>query len=205
MMTQEANYLSDARRIWDQEAATFDAEPDHGLRDPAVKAAWRQLLSQWLPPSPGYVLDLGCGTGSLSVLAAELGHTVVGVDCSPAMIELAQAKAVAHDLPITYQVMDAARPMITSASFGAIICRHLLWTLPDPSSVLERWQGLLLPTGRLLLIEGFWQTGAGLHMAEIFNLLPHGLSVVETVNLSPLSVLWGKSVNDERYAILLAR
>lgn len=202
---QEANYLSDARRIWDQEAATFDREPDHGLRDPAVKAAWRQLLSQWLPPSPGSVLDLGCGTGSMSVLAAELGHTVVGVDCSPAMIELAQAKAVAHDLPITYQVMDAARPVIAPASFGAILCRHLLWTLSEPSSVLERWKGLLLPSGRLLLIEGFWQTGAGLHMAELIDQLPSGLSVVETVNLSPLSILWGKPVNDERYAILLAR
>lgn len=202
---QEANYLSDARRIWDQEAATFDTEPDHGLRDPAVKAAWRQLLSQWLPPSPSYVLDLGCGTGSMSVLAAELGHTVVGVDCSPAMIELAQAKAVAHDLPITYQVMDAAKPVIPPASFEAILCRHLLWTLPEPSSVLERWKDLLQPSGRLLLIEGFWQTGAGLHMAELIDQLPSGLSVVETVNLSPLSILWGKPVNDERYAILLAR
>jgi len=204
-MTQEANYLSDARSAWDCAAATFDTEPDHGLRDLAVKAAWRQLLSQWLPPSPGSVLDLGCGTGSLSVLAAELGHTVVGVDCSPAMIELAQAKAAAHDLPMTYQVMDAAKPTMGQAHFDALICRHLLWALPDPPTVLERWKSLLTPAGRLLLIEGFWVTGGGLKMAEIINMLPKGLSVIETVNLSPLSVLWGKPVNDERYAILLAR
>ena len=202
---QHTNYLTNARTVWDREAVTFDAEPDHGLRDPAVKAAWRQLLAQWLPPSLGHVLDLGCGTGSLSVLAAELGHTVMGIDCSPAMIERAQAKAAALELPITFYIMDAARPAVRAASFEAVICRHLLWALPDPAAVLERWKGLLPPAGRMILIEGFWVTGGGLKMAEIINLLPKGLAVIETVNLSPLSILWGKSVNDERYAILLAR
>lgn len=199
------NYLTNVRTIWDREAATFDAEPDHGLRDPVVKAAWRQLLAQWLPPTPGHVLDLGCGTGSMSVLAAELGHTVMGIDCSPAMIERAQAKATLHDLTITFQVMDAANPTITPTHVDALICRHLLWALPEPATVLAHWQKLLKPAGRLLLIEGFWFTGGGLKMTEVLGLLPPELGVIETVNLSPLSILWGKVVSDERYAVLLAR
>ncbi|MCE7981325.1 MAG: class I SAM-dependent methyltransferase [Caldilinea sp. CFX5] len=201
----ETNYLTNARTIWDREAATFDAEPDHGLGDPVVKAAWRQLLAQWLPSLPGHVLDLGCGTGSLSLLAAELGHIVMGIDCSPAMIERAQAKAAAYDLAITFHVMDAAKPVIQEESFDAVMCRHLLWTLPEPPAALQQWKNLLTPAGRMLLVEGFWATGGGLKMAEIINMLPKGLSVIETVNLSPLSILWGKTVNDERYAILLAR
>jgi 2-polyprenyl-3-methyl-5-hydroxy-6-metoxy-1,4-benzoquinol methylase len=202
---QDTNYLTNARTVWDREAATFDMEPDHGLRDPAVKAAWRQLLAQWLPPSLGHVLDLGCGTGSLSLLAAELGHTVMGIDCSPTMIERAQAKAMSHDLTITFQVMDAANPTIMPTHVDALICRHLLWALPEPATVLAHWQKLLKPAGRLLLIEGFWLTGGGLKMTEVIDLLPPELGVIETVNLSPLSVLWGKVVNDERYAIFLAR
>lgn len=202
---QEATYLTNARTTWDQAAAAFDAEPDHGLRDPAVKAAWRQLLAQWLPPTPGRVLDVGCGTGSLSLLAAELGHIVTGIDCSPAMIDLAQAKATAHDLPIVFQIMDAARPTLAAAPFAAVMCRHLLWTLPEPAAVLERWKKLLAASGRMLLIEGFWLTGAGLKMTEIISLLPNELAVIETINLSPLSALWGKPVTDERYAILLTR
>ena len=36
-MTAEAAY-------WDSQAPTFDDQPDHGLRDPHVRDAWRQLL-----------------------------------------------------------------------------------------------------------------------------------------------------------------
>ncbi|RRR69765.1 SAM-dependent methyltransferase, partial [Streptomyces sp. RP5T] len=32
---------------WDAEAASFDEEPDHGLRDPAVRAAWAERLRAW--------------------------------------------------------------------------------------------------------------------------------------------------------------
>lgn len=202
---EEASYVVDARTVWDQSAATFDTEPDHGLRDPVVKAAWQQLLAQWLPPHPCRVLDLGCGTGSMSVLAAALGHTVLGIDCSPAMIELAQAKAAAQGLSIAFQVMDAAKPTLAPQQFEVVMCRHLLWALPEPAAVLARWQHLLTAAGRMLLIEGCWMTGAGLKMREIVAMLPSGLSVIETINLSPLTALWGKSVTDERYAILLAR
>ena len=41
----------------------------------------------------GRILDLGCGTGSLAVLLAQSGHTVHGVDGSPAMIRRAREKA----------------------------------------------------------------------------------------------------------------
>ena len=66
----------DARRFWDAEAATFDDEPDRGLRDPVVREAWRELLVELLPPVPAEVVDLGCGTGSLAVLLAEAGYRV---------------------------------------------------------------------------------------------------------------------------------
>jgi precorrin-6B methylase 2 len=51
---------------WDAEAARFDEEPDHGLRDPEVRACWRTLLLSALPPAPARVADLGAGTGSIT-------------------------------------------------------------------------------------------------------------------------------------------
>ena len=78
--------LQSARERWDAEAANFDDEPDHGLRDPQIRNAWLTLLQGWLPRKPAVILDIGCGTGTLSTLIAEQGHTVTGIDLSPAMI-----------------------------------------------------------------------------------------------------------------------
>ncbi|MCD6641181.1 MAG: class I SAM-dependent methyltransferase, partial [Nocardioides sp.] len=54
--------------LWDAEAPDFDEPADHGLRDPDVRRAWRDLLLGVLPAALGRVADLGCGTGTLSVL-----------------------------------------------------------------------------------------------------------------------------------------
>ena len=74
------------RDFWDKEAATFDEDPDHGLWNPIVRAAWTNRLAAWLPAPPRDVLDIGCGTGSLSVVLTSLGYEVLGVDWSSAMV-----------------------------------------------------------------------------------------------------------------------
>ena len=51
---------SDEIRMWDGEAAAFDEPADHGLRDPAVRSAWRDLLLGVLPAAPARIADLGC-------------------------------------------------------------------------------------------------------------------------------------------------
>lgn len=86
------------KAYWDEQAERFDEEPDHGLRDRNVRRAWRELLLPLLssrPDSAGGldVADLGCGTGTLSVLLAEHGHRVVGVDLSDSMVAAATEKA----------------------------------------------------------------------------------------------------------------
>ena len=197
--------LRDTQALWDRAAATFDEEPDHGLRDPAVRHAWTALLAGWLPPSPAVILDVGCGTGSLSVLMAGLGHAVTGIDLSPAMIAQARAKAATAGQTIKFEVMEAAEPQLTPGAFDVVVCRHLLWALAEPADVLRRWAALLRPTGRLILIEGRWGTGAGLAASQILNALPPGLHPDSVVNLSQQPQLWGRRVADERYAIVASR
>ena len=63
-MTEKGSFCKEPQ-FWDQEAASFDNQPDHGLGDPVVRDAWRGLLEEWLSLTQAKVLDIGCGTGSL--------------------------------------------------------------------------------------------------------------------------------------------
>ena len=193
--------LKQLRELWDREAADFDDAPDHGLRDPIVRHAWTARLTDWLPSSPARVLDIGCGTGSLSVIIAALGHNVTGIDLSPAMITQAEAKAADWNFEVVFEVMDAAYPQFAPQQFDVIVCRHLLWALPEPAQALRRWVDLLTPGGRLVLIEGYWHTGAGLHSYEVLAALPASLTRVSVHNLRPQPELWGGDITDERYAV----
>ena len=190
------------RQYWDDAASTFDYEPDHGLSDPFVLEAWKSMLRIWLPSAHSTVLDAGCGTGSLSVVLAALGHKVTGIDLSPAMINFAKAKATSKGLGVEFHIMDAAFPGLAPRQFNAVICRHLLWTLPEPDQVLLRWTELLKQKGRFILVEGYWGTGAGLHANDVIKMLPSSFGNVKVEDLSDKPDFWGKSVSDERYAII---
>jgi 2-polyprenyl-3-methyl-5-hydroxy-6-metoxy-1,4-benzoquinol methylase len=194
--------LQESQQYWDDLASTFDNEPDHGLRDTLIRETWTEFLKTWLPQTSATILDIGCGTGSLSIVLAGLGHRVTGIDLSPAMISHAQVKTVTHGFQVDFHVMDAAFPQLSNQQFDVIICRHLLWTLPGPEQVLQRWAEFLKPKGRLILIEGFWTTGAGLHAQEIIKMLSSSFINVLNQNLSDNPNFWGSSVTDERYAII---
>ncbi|MFD5950966.1 class I SAM-dependent methyltransferase [Streptomyces collinus] len=187
---------------WDAEAASFDEEPDHGLRDPEVRRAWAGRLRDWLPARAGDVLDLGCGTGSLSLLASEQGHRVTGVDLSAAMVTLAREKLAGRDA--VFLVGDAAAPPVGEQRFDAVLVRHVLWALPDPGRALRHWCGLLRPDGRLVLIEGVWGSAApvGIPAERLTGLLAPVAGPVRLERLSGDPSLWGKAVTDERYAVI---
>ncbi|MCF0090843.1 MULTISPECIES: class I SAM-dependent methyltransferase [Streptomyces] len=187
---------------WEALAATFDEEPDHGLGDPRIRAAWVGRLRRWLPGSPGDLLDLGCGTGSLSLLAVEAGHRVTGVDASPAMLDRARAKLAGRDAEFLRG--DAAAPPVGGRRFDAVLVRHVLWTLPDPAAALRHWHGLLRSGGRMVLVEGVWGTVSpvGIPADRVTGLLTPLLAHVEVERLSGDARLWGREVGDERYAVV---
>lgn len=184
---------------WDAAADTFDQEPDHGLLDPVVRDAWGRRLAGWLPATGCDLLDLGCGTGSLSLLAAGQGHRVTAVDIAPRMAERARAKLAGTGAEVL--VGDAAQPPVGERRFDVILARHVVWLMADPARTLDHWAGLLKPGGRLVLIEGVWG-GTGLSAARLAGLLTaHGMSVRHE-RLSGDARLWGREVHDERYALV---
>ncbi len=194
--------LDNIRQFWDAEATSFDNEPDHGLNDPVVLKAWTELLKKGLPQAPAKILDIGCGTGSLSVVLAGLGHSVTGIDLSPAMIVAAREKALKAGYQISFYEMEASYPELLEKPFDGILCRHLLWSLTDINKVLQHWMALLKPKGCLLLVEGFWHTGVGLHSEEILSAFPAPFTKIALWDISCEPDFWGRNVDDERYAIM---
>lgn len=209
---------------WDAYAEAYDAEPDHGLLEPATRAAWRDLLRRALPERPADVLDLACGTGTLTVLAAELGHRVVGVDLSAGMLARAAAKVTGttSTTPSTVALVraDVTSPGVRPASADVVVARHIVWTLPRPEQALAAWLALLRPGGRLVLVEGrWWSVGdqaydnadtmpwsGGVRAADLADALDRvagRAGMLLRTQVTPLAdpALWGRRVTDERYLL----
>lgn len=146
------------REFWDVDAATYDAAPSHFPSAPADRAAWTAVLDRYLPAAPARVLDVGAGTGFLSLLAARLGHHVTAVDFAPAMLERLRSKAAGEGLDLRAVEADAHQP--PPGPYDAVMSRHVLWTLPEPARALSAW-GHAAPDGELLLFGTLWGAGAG--------------------------------------------
>lgn len=193
-MTQET------RAYWDAQAPAFDQDADHGLLDPGVRSAWRRLLVDHLPPAPARIIDLGCGTGSVSVLLAEVGYQVHGVDLSSKMIDAAQAKAAAAGVEAEFHQGDVDRPDCGAGEFDVVFARHVLWAMPDADAALARWVELVAPGGRVVLVEGRWDTGGGIAADECRALLERHRRQV-ALQLLPDPALWRRTITDERYLV----
>ena len=101
-------------------------------------------------PATRSLLDLGCGTGSITMaMAARMPEAarVVGVDLSPEMIAVARARAPAHD----WRVGDLTAPPVEETFDLIVICFHTLQVLLDDADLARCFRGVaarLAPGGR---------------------------------------------------------
>src|SRR5436305_179122 len=135
---------------WNRRAAGFDSDFGHSIRTAAERDAWDRILGLVLGGrAPLDALDVGCGTGFLSLELAGRGHRVTSIDFAPQMLAEAQRKAAARGLAVRFEEGDAEALRFSDASFDLVITRHVLWTLPHP----EEWIRVLRPGGRLAIID----------------------------------------------------
>ena len=81
---------------------TYDAGHAEGIGVARDDAVWREAFIHYLPPAPCRIADIGCGTGFASVLLAELGHQVSGLDQGANMLAAARQKAAERQLAIPF-------------------------------------------------------------------------------------------------------
>jgi ubiquinone/menaquinone biosynthesis C-methylase UbiE len=141
------------REYWDADAHTYDETRSHSISDTLEAAAWRQALAETLPAPGSRVLDVGAGTGALSLLAAEIGYEVTALDLSPGMLGRAELKVRERGLDERMHFVVGSATDPPEGPFDAVIERHVLWTMPDPVGAMARWREV---SKRLVLFEGVW-------------------------------------------------
>lgn len=144
---------------WDLASGTFDTHAGHGIQSQKEREAWKRAFLKVFPEKSLKILDVGCGTGELSLLFAEMGHEVTGIDISGQMLKIAKAKAESCGTEIIFREGDAENPPFDTSSFDIVFSRHLLWTLPNPKTAVENWNKLLRKNGKVVIIDGVWDSG----------------------------------------------
>lgn len=101
------------------------------------------------------VLDVGCGDAALAYLLSSQGCRVVGVDSSPAAIELGRSalagksKAIAGR--ISLHCRDGEDLPLSPNSFDAVVMAEVLEHVPGPSALLDEALRVLRPGGTCVL------------------------------------------------------
>lgn len=140
-------------KAWDRGVEDYDELVAHGRLTRTEADAWKVVLARLLPPAPSKTLEVGAGTGVMSLLLAELGHTVTATDISKGMLNEARRKASQRGLEIAFEIVDAELLPFGEGSFDAVFGRHILWTLPHPERALSEWYRVLKSGGRLVLVD----------------------------------------------------
>jgi SAM-dependent methyltransferase len=102
------------------------------------------------------VLDLGCGAGDSTFVAADLvgpGGSVVGVDHSPEALARARLRAGQRGLAQVQFIDGDIHDPAPGGPYDAIVEQLALWQLPDPAVVLRRQATVLRPGGVVVAIE----------------------------------------------------
>src|SRR5262249_39110543 len=143
---------TDAVRAFYQ-AAPFPGYPPAAtlawLRSRAARSELARLLDCAIAPD-ARILEMGCGTGQMSLFLATADRVVVAADLSRASLEVAQAAA--HrlgDRRVRWVETDLNRPGLRAASFDVVYSSGVLHHTPNPRAAFAEVAKLARPGGRL--------------------------------------------------------
>ena len=122
---------------------------------PAIATPVSRDLLRTANLQPGErVLDVACGTGVISRLAAErVGTTgsVTGIDIAADMIEVAKAVPAPGGATIDWRVADAASLPIPDASVDVVLCQMGLMFMENRATAIAEMHRVLVPSGRVVV------------------------------------------------------
>lgn len=141
--------------------------------------AFREKMLNCARLQPGeVVLDVGCGTGTLAILARQqvgAAGAVYGIDASPEMIARAARKARRKGVQVSFKVAAAQALPFPDAQFDVVLTTLMLHHLPRLSrqQLAREIRRVLNPGGRVLAID-FGEAGHGRKVLLGHLHRPHG-------------------------------
>ena len=135
------------KRVWEKAAPSYDKQMAF------FEKIWFGGGREWLGErAQSRVLEVAIGTGR------NLPHyppdtAVTGIELSPAMLAIARQRAAGLGRHADLREGDAERLPFAEASFDTVVCALSLCTIPSPATAVGEMNRVLVPGGRLLLLD----------------------------------------------------
>jgi ubiquinone/menaquinone biosynthesis C-methylase UbiE len=140
------------RRVWDRGAPSYDRQM--AFFEKVLLGGGREWLGARVR---GRVLEVAVGTGrDLPYYPADA--TLAGIDLSPEMLAIARSRAADLDREVDLREGDAEHLPYADGSFDTVVCALALCSIPDPAAAIGEMRRVLVPGGRLLLLDHIGST-----------------------------------------------
>jgi SAM-dependent methyltransferase len=121
------------------------------LRARAERSEFARLLDHAIP-SDAHVLDIGCGTGQLSLYLARTDRLVIGADVARAPLRLAAAAARQFGVDrVQFVETDLHRPGLRKGCFDVVYASGVLHHTANPRAAFARVVPLVRPGGMIVI------------------------------------------------------
>src|SRR5579864_3819928 len=118
---------SPIRPFYDEWAKLYDEQPT-----PATEAERGTFLSFVSPKKTDVILEIGCGTGRLTIPVSKKCSKIVGIDFSDRMLEIAKKKSIVLN-NIEFRKLDVRKALpFRNASFDKVICPLAINHISNP-------------------------------------------------------------------------
>lgn len=104
------------------------------------------------PDGPWRILDVGCGSGETTLLAAQIGHEVTGLDVSTSLLELARTRAAKSGFASTSFFLGDASRMMIDPPFDLIMSRFGVMFFDDPAKAFANLAKMTKSGGRIVFV-----------------------------------------------------
>jgi len=114
-----------------------------------MEAGAAEILNGWNISKDAELLDIGCGSGQTAIPASRKGLNVTGIDIAENLIEYARERAQFENLPVHFDVGDAADLPYNNNQFDVVISLIGAMFAPDYKKTASEMARVCKPGGRL--------------------------------------------------------